>query len=47
MNSKFELIKKYLKKKKEEVIIDLIIKDYDKSNFYIELVFNRKIDKFK
>ena len=47
MNSKFELIKKYLKKKKEEVIIDLIIKDYDKSNFYIALVFNRKIDKFK
>lgn len=47
MDKKFELIKKYLKKKKEEVIIDLIIKDYDKSNFYIALVFNRRIEKFR
>lgn len=47
MDKKFELIKKYLKKKKEEVIIDLIIKDYDRSNFYIALIFNKRIDKFR
>lgn len=41
------VILKYLKKKKEKVIVDLIIKNYNKSNFYIALVFNTKIEKFK
>lgn len=40
-------ILKYLKKRKESIIVDLIIKDYNKSNFYIALVFNFKIEKFK
>ena len=41
------MIVKYLKKEKEKVILDLIIKDYNKANFYIALVFNSKIEKFK
>ncbi len=40
-------VSKYLKKSKENVIVDLIINDYNKSNFYIALVFNAKIEKFK
>ncbi len=44
---KFSAVQKYLKKKNERVIIDLVIKDYDKSNFYLALVFNKKIEKFK
>ncbi len=46
-DKRFLAVEKYLNKKKEKVIIDLIIKDYDKSNFYIALVFNKKIEKFK
>lgn len=41
------IIKKTLKKKKETIILDLYIKDYDKSNFYFAVVFNKKIEKFK
>lgn len=41
------VIKNYLRKKRESVIIDLIIRDYNKSNFYIALVFNSRIEKFK
>lgn len=40
-------IKKVLHKKNEEIIVDLYIKDYDKSNFYFALVFNKKVEKFK
>ena len=40
-------VSKYLKKKKESVVVDLCIKDYNKTNFYIALVYNAKIDKFK
>ncbi len=47
MNEKFGEVRKYLKKRKEQVILELIIRDYDKSNFYIALVFNTKIEKFK
>ena len=48
MNTKvFSSIKKYLKGRKELVILDLNIKNYNKNNFYIALVFNRKIEKFK
>lgn len=43
----FEAIERILKKKKEKVIFDVIIKDYDKSNFYIALVFSKRIEKFK
>lgn len=41
------LIERYLKKRKERVIVDLTIRDYNKRNFYIALVFNRNIEKFK
>lgn len=41
------VIKKYLKKRRESVIVDLIVRDYNKSNFYIALVFNSRIEKFK
>lgn len=47
MEKKINLIKKSLEKKKENIIVDLFIKDYDKSNFYIALVFNKTIDKYK
>ena len=40
-------ILKALKKRKESVILDLYIKDYDKSNFYFAIVYNEKIKKFK
>ncbi len=48
MSNKMHLeISKYLKKKKEDVVVDLIIQDYNQSNFYIALVYNAKIEKFK
>lgn len=40
-------IKKTLKKKNESIILDLYLKNYDKSNFYFALLFNKKIEKFK
>lgn len=40
-------IKKTLKKKNESIILDLYLKNYDKSNFYFALVFNKRIEKFK
>lgn len=40
-------ILKYLKKQKEQIIFDLIIKNYDKTNFYFALVFNLKIKRYK
>ena len=46
-NQLLQLIKKYLKKNHETVVIDLIIEDYNNSNFYMGLVFNSKIEKFK
>ena len=46
-DKKIGLIRKLLKKKKESPIIELQIKDYNKSNFYISLLYNRTIDKFK
>ena len=36
-----------MERKKENIIIDLFIEDYDKSNFYIALVFNKFIKKYK
>lgn len=48
MSDKISLeISKYLKKKKENVVVDFIIKDYNKANFYIALVYNEKVEKFK
>ena len=47
MEKKINLIKKSLERKKENIIIDLFIEDYDKSNFYIALVFNKFIKKYK
>lgn len=40
-------IKSVLKKKKELVVLDLYLRDYEHSNFYFALVFNKKIEKFK
>lgn len=40
-------IYKALDKKKESIVIDLYLKDYDGSNFYIAIVYNRVIEKFK
>ena len=36
-----------LKKRKEEVVLDLYLKNYEHNNYYFALVFNRKIDTFK
>ena len=47
MDNSVLVIQKYLKKKKERVLLDLYIRDYNKSNFYIALVFNKRIEKFK
>lgn len=47
MEERINLIEKYLKKKKEKKIMNLIIRDYDQSNFYIALVYNQKIEKYK
>lgn len=47
MDNSILVIQKYLKKKKERILLDLYIRDYNKSNFYIALVFNKRIEKFK
>lgn len=47
MENKIRLIEKYLKKKKEKKILSLIVKNYDKVNFYMALVYNFKIKKYK
>lgn len=44
---KKELIKKVLKKKKEYPIIEIYIINYNNSNFYLSLLYNNIIDKFK
>lgn len=41
------VVEKYLKKKKEIVVIDLWVRNYNKKNFYIALVLNTKIDQYK
>ena len=40
-------IRKYLQRKKEKILFEIIIKNYNHTNFYISLVFNKKIEKFK
>lgn len=47
MNQKIGVVKKYLKRKKINIVMELIVKDYNKSNFYIALIFDVKIEKFK
>lgn len=42
-----EKIYKAFKKKKESIIVDLFIVNYNSANFYIGLVFNHVINKFK
>lgn len=42
-----KVIKKILKKKKEYPILEIYISNYNKSNFYLSLVYNSIIDKFK
>lgn len=46
-DKKLNLIKRVLKKKKELPIIELKIKDYNNSNFYLSLLYNQRIEKFK
>lgn len=40
-------IKLSIKKNRENVLLDLYLRDYDASNFYFALVFSKKINKFK
>lgn len=40
-------VEKYLKKKKEKVVVDLKITNYNKKNFYLGLVYNEKICRYK
>lgn len=40
-------VEKYLKKKKEDVVFSTRIRNYSKSNFYIAIVYNRKINMYK
>ena len=47
LNKKINLINKMLKKKKEYPLIELKITAYNNSNFYLSLLYNRIIDKFK
>lgn len=47
LNKKERLINKILKKKKEYPLLELKITDYNNSNFYLSLVYNRTIEKFK
>lgn len=44
---KKELIRKVIKKKKEYPIIEVYITNYNNSNFYLSLLYNSIIDKFK
>lgn len=47
VEQKIEIIRKYLRKNAEKNIIDLIIKDYNDTNFYMTLLFNSRLEKFK
>ena len=47
MDKKIEEIKKTINLHQEQIILQMIIRDYDKSNFYIALLFNKRIEKFK
>lgn len=47
VEEKLVLVEKYLKKNRESNVVELIVKDYDDCNFYLSLVFNSRIEKFK
>ena len=47
MDKKISKVRKLIESKQEKIVIELILKNYDKSNFYFALVFNEKIDSFK
>ena len=47
MNKKIELIKRYLVKRKEEEIFNLIVEDYENSNIYLGLIYNYRINQYK
>lgn len=47
LDKKINLIKKMLRRKKEVPILELQIKEYNNSNFYITLLYNQNIEKFK
>ena len=40
-------VEKYLKRNKEKVVIDLKITNYNKKNFYLGLVYNEKVSRYK
>lgn len=40
-------VSKYLKKKKEEIIVSLNISNYNKKNIYLALVYNKNISRYK
>ena len=40
-------IRKSLKKKKESIIFEMYLKNYDGGNFYFSIVYNEKIEKYK
>lgn len=47
VNKRITEIRKYLQRQQEKIIFEIIIKNYNNTNFYIALVFNTKIEKFK
>lgn len=47
MKRRKNTIEKYLKRNKEIVVIDLNINNYSKSNFYLAIVYNLKINMYK
>ena len=47
LDKKINLIKKMLRRKKEVPILELQIREYNNSNFYIALLYNQNIEKFK
>ena len=47
MDKILDKIYRVIEKHNEDIIFELIIKEYDKSNFFIALVFNKNIEKFK
>lgn len=46
-DKKVKLLKKYLKKKKESPLLEVIIRDYNNANFYMAILYTAKIKKFK
>ena len=40
-------IRKILRRKKEDIILDLYLKNYDSGNYYFALVFDNKIQKYR